>query len=115
MKIKTTRKNVQNRFKKVFCTGYCDLQYIMNGEEATFYNCGTYGWNFDVYTNFKRDIAITTGYRGMFGKRIPNEIIEEYTKNAKEIIENTSWCDWAERSIKLEENRNLFYEELNNL
>ena len=88
-KTKTTMKAIRNNWRKVFCCGYCDLQYIMNGKEPTYYNAGVYGWNCDIYTNFSRDIAITTGYRNMAGERIPDEIIRKYSAIAKNICENS--------------------------
>lgn len=112
MKIKTTRKNINNNYRKVFYTGYCDLQYIMKNFDATYYNCGTYGWNYDVYTDAATDIAITTGYRGMFGERIPSELIEKYTTVAKKILQDLPFGEWQE---EIDKNRIAFFEELNSL
>ena len=85
-----TIKRIRESWDKKFYCGYCDLYYIMKGKEPTYYNSGVYGWNCDIYTDYKRDIAITTGYRNMTGKRIPSELIEKYTKIAKNISENAS-------------------------
>ena len=112
MKIKTTRKNINNNYRKVFCTGYCDLQYIMRNFDATYYNSGVYGWNYDVYIDAATDIAITTGYRGMFGVRIPSEILEKYTTAAKKILQNLPFGEWQE---EIDKNRVAFFKELNNL
>ena len=116
MKTKTTIKNIRNNWRKVFYCGYCDLQYIMRGKEPTYYNAGVYGWNCDIYCDFKRDIAITTGYRNMTGKRIPDELIEKYTENAKEII-YAPYGDYTyeEEQELLNDNIEEFLNELNNI
>ena len=116
MKTKTTIKNIRNFWSKKFYCGYCDLQYIMRGEEPTYYNAGVYGWNCDIYCDFGRDIAITTGYRNMTGKRIPDELIEKYTNKAKEILKNGEWKKPYEEYMKeLAENREEFLSELNKI
>lgn len=114
-KTHTSIKNIKNNWRKVFRAGYCDLQYIMKYNEPQYYNSGVYGWNCDVYCDFSRDIAITTGYRNMAGKRIPDEILNKYTEIAKEILENTFSIPYAEIKVKLDENLENFYNELYNL
>jgi hypothetical protein len=114
-KIKTTNKYINQVWNHVFRAGYCDLQYIMKGEDPVYYNCGVYGWNWDGYCDYKRDIAITTGYRNMTGERIPDEIIEKYTKIAKEICEDYWKKPYEEVQKALEENRENFFEELLNI
>lgn len=113
-KIKTTNKYIKMVWKKVYRCGYCDLQYIMKGEEPTYYNCGVYGWNYDAYCDFKRNIAITTGYRNMTGARIPDELIEKYTAIAKEICKDYWNKPYEEIQNALAENRERFFEELLN-
>ena len=115
MKIKTSMKNIRQAWKKVFYCGYCDLQYIMRGAEPTYYNCGVYGWNCDIYCHFGKDIAITTGYRNMTGRRIPDELIKKYTDNAKNILEGQWAKPYEEYMAELAENREKFFEELNNI
>ena len=111
-KIKTTIKDIRNNWKHVFYCGYCDLQYIFRYEEPQYYNCGVYGWNCDIYCDFSRDIAITTGYRNMTGRRIPQELIEKYSKIAKEIVKN-QWAESYEATkAALDENREKFLDEL---
>lgn len=115
MKIQTSIKNIKQNWKKVFYCGYCDLQYIMRGEEPTYYNAGVYGWNCDIYTDFSKDIAITTGYRNMTGRRIPDEILDKYTDNAKKILENMWEKPYEEYMAEIEENRKKFFEELDKI
>lgn len=115
MKKQTTIKFIKGYFDKVFYCGYCDLQDIFRYEEADYYNSGVYGWNCDIYCDYARDIAITTGYRNMTGKRIPAELIEKYGKIAKEIAEQPFTVPYDEIKKALDENREAFLNELNNL
>lgn len=108
-KIKTTRKEINNMFSNVFYCGYCDLQHIISKSEAVYYNCGVYGWNFDVFIDYPTDTAITTGYRNMTGRRIPSEIIEKYSSAAKEIHKLGFGSEVSEL---LEQNKRAFFDEL---
>ena len=108
-------KNIKNNYKKVFRAGYCDLQHIMRYEEPKYYNSGVYGWNCDIYIDYQYDIAITTGYRNMAGKRIPSEILEKYSEIAKEIVKNQFSKPFAKIDEELTQNRKAFFKELNNL
>lgn len=115
MKQHTTIKAIRNNWTKVFRCGYCDLQYIMKYEDAQYYNSGVYGWNCDIYCDFSRDIAITTGYRNMTGRAIPSEILTKYSEAAKAILSDTFSIPYDEIKAKLDENRNAFFAELNEL
>ena len=111
-------KKIRNYWSKKFYCGYCDLQDIMKYKEPTYYNAGVYGWNCDIYTDAMTDIAITTGYRNMTGKRIPNELIKKYSDNAKEIWESMAHTiPFPYEAIKdaLDQNRRNFFDELNNI
>lgn len=110
-----TIKYIKNLWGNVYRCGYCDLQYIMKGEEPTYYNSGVYGWNCDIYTDFARDIAITTGYRNMAGKMIPDELIKKYSDIAKKICEDTWSKPYDEIKAELDQNRESFFEELKNI
>ena len=114
-KIKTTNKYIKTVWANVYRCGYCDLQYIMRGEEPVYYNCGAYGWNYDVYCDYKRNVAITTGYRNMTGRMIPDELIEKYSNIAKEICKNTFSKSYDEIKAELDQNRENFFDELANI
>ena len=114
MKTKIAIRGIRQMYDNVYQCGYCDLQYIMRGVEPTFYNCGVYGWNCDIYTNAKRDIAITTGYRNMTGKQIPAELIKKYSNRAEEMIRDSIGTPWEEIQNALEQNRENFFDELMN-
>lgn len=81
MKFKTTAKAVKNGYARIVSAGYCDLQTLLNDVEPVAYTCGVYGWNFDVY--YINGLCITTGYRGMCGRRANN--ITEYESKARAI------------------------------
>lgn len=115
MKKETTIKFIKNYFTKTFQTGYCDLQDIFYCIEPNYYNSGIYGWNCDIYIDYSRDIAITTGYRNLTGLQIPNEIIDKYSKIAKNILDNRFMKKYDEILKALEENRNSFFTEIEKL
>lgn len=114
-KIKTDMKRINNGFKKVFRAGYCDLQFIFKYEEPQYYNSGFYGWNCDVYIDYKRDIAITTGYRNMRGQSIPHELIKKYSEIAKDIEKAPFSKPFEEIKKALYKNRENFLNELDKL
>lgn len=115
MKTHTTIKSIRNNWDKKFQAFYCDLQFIYRGVEPNYYNAGIYGWNCDIYCDFKRDIAISTGYRNMTGRIIPDEIIEKYSNIAKEIAKNTWSKPYEETRKALDENIENFLNELDNM
>ena len=101
-KIKTTRKQIKNSFSKIFYCGYCDLDEITT-KSPLLYNSGVYGWNYDVYVF--GNIAVTTGYRGMFGKRIDFDFLQSLQKEAKE-NNKLMWSDsekYHEKQIEIEQ------------
>ena len=112
MKTQTTIKSIKKNWSKVWSCGYCDLQYIMSGVEPQYYNAGIYGSNCDIYTDALRDIAITTGYRNMAGRTIPTEIIEKYSKIAKNILADARGTSWSIINEALDQNRENFFDEL---
>lgn len=115
MKKQTSIKFIKGYFNKVFYCGYCDLQYIFRYEDPDYYNSGVYGWNCDIYVDYSRDIAITTGYRNMTGKRIPDELIKKYSEIAKAICEMPFTTPYDEIKNALDENRENFLMEVSNL
>lgn len=87
MKFKTTAKSIRSQGGKIIAIGYCGAQYLLHYENEVSYTCGTYGWNFDVYC--VDGVTICTGYRGMPGKHIDYDLLNEYETKAEKII-----CDW---------------------
>lgn len=99
MKTKTTRTQISSMYSTVYQCGYCDLQLLYR-EEARFYTCGIYGWNYDVYV-FRGTTAITSGYRGMFGMALPEEC-KRILQNAEKHLGNAQGTfDSRERYRKL--------------
>ena len=80
MKIKTTQKEIKNRFKKIVCVGYADLQHLLSYESPICYTIRREGWASDIY--IFDDIAISTGY-APFGN-----IKAKYDITARKIVEN---------------------------
>ena len=114
MKTKVTRQFINQVYDRVFRAGYCDLQHIFWNCEKRFYNCGVYGWNFDVYTDYTADgesIAFTTGYRNMTGERVDSDILRKYDSIARAIIDDYK-KPYEERCRELDSNRAAFIAEL---
>lgn len=108
MKTHIAMKNIPAR--RIFRAGYCELQAILNRDNAQFYNAGVYGWNCDIYIDWKTDIAITTGYRNMRGASIPQELIDKYNAQAKALTaEMWTRPDWREAKEAL---ARAFWDEL---
>jgi hypothetical protein len=110
MKTKTTSKAIRAYYGNIYQAPYASLQHIMSGHPAAHYHCGVYGWNYDVYT-YGLTIAITTGYRGTFGTKVPSEIIDKYSSRAQAIICENRY-DWDTTSSLLAANRDEFFEAL---
>ncbi len=95
MRLEVTKKKLAENFYCVSC-GYCDLQYLLRYQNSPYYNAGTYGWNFDVYTFEFRgcSVAITTGYRGMVdnckGNKCTYSVCKEFDNRAEKILADTS-------------------------
>ena len=115
MKERTTMKSIRNNWNKVFKCGYCELQDIMKYHEPQYYNAGVYGWNCDIYVDYGKDIAITTGYRNMTGKDIPRELLNKYSEIARNIDTNLLERTFPEVKAEFEQNIENFFNELNNL
>lgn len=113
MKIRTSMKETW-RWSHVFRVGYCELQYIMYGYEPTYYNAGVYGWNNDMYVDYRTDTIITTGYRNMRGERIPDYIVKAFSENAKDIL-TTRGLSYKQCIEATDENRRAFFNVLANL
>lgn len=110
-KANVSRKWVNNNY---YCcsVGYCDLQNLLYFQSVSYYTCGVYGWNFDVYTF--GDYAITTGYRGMIDnvKKDYYSLVHEYEDRAKKLVSeyHELWKDKEKMEAKKEEVNNLLKE-----
>lgn len=100
MKFKTTRKQISNYYGRVYQAGYCELYPLYRGSDATGYTFGVYGWNYDVY-EIDGNTCITSGYRAMFGRELPQEArrVLELAKKYCSIKAGHSWQE-QERYLK---------------
>ena len=96
-KQKITRRDALARFD-CYAVGYCNLQDLFYCEDATYYTCGVYGWNADLYRF--GDYTIVTGYRP-FGASVPYDLTRKYEDAAGTIRHNTNYT--------YEEKRDLLY------
>ena len=106
-----TRKEIINNFNKVYSVGYCDLQFLLRGQNRIGYNSGVYGWNYDVFSFDNGNIAICTGYRSTPGERIDYDIIRKYETKAEAIFKDYS-IKYEEQQKKLEKLIKKFIEEI---
>ena len=86
MKIKTTQKEIKNRFKKIVCVGYADLQHLLSYESPICYTIRREGWASDIY--IFDDIAISTGYAPFGNIKVKYDILRKYDITARKIVEN---------------------------
>lgn len=113
MAIKATKKEIVHGFA-CYEVAYCELQALLHYKTPTFYTCGAYGWNADVYILAAREkkIAIVMGYRP-FGKKIPFEIIRKYEKCANELSYGLG--SYSEKAAALDRLINAFLKEVQRL
>jgi len=86
VKFKTTDSEIKGGFARVIKIGYCDAQYLLNFENPIAYNCGVYGWRYDIY-QFEGYGAtcICTGYSPIGNVHIDYKIIRKYDDKAQKI------------------------------
>lgn len=97
MKTRTTAKAIRQTYGPKLAIDYCGAQYLLRNHQPIAYTCGTYGWNFDVYS--VNGITICTGYRGMVGKHPKYELLAEYERLAQ--------FTWEDRSLSYEERSSI--------
>lgn len=108
-KLKSTRKAIVESYNNIICVGYCELQNLLNCESPSFYTCGVYGWNANIY-DFG-NTAICTGYRPFGNASAPYGLIAYYEKLAEPIARDYH-MPWAERKQKLDELIQQFIDEV---
>lgn len=96
------RKDLYNLNGRVYYVGYCDAQFLLNGQDRIGANSGVYGWNWSAYKP-AHDIVINTGYRNLTGIDARG-ITANYEKQAAEVFHNWS-ATAAEREKHLEQIR----------
>lgn len=88
MKLRTSKKEINNSYNTILKAGYCELQTLLKYQDPFAYSCGIYGWNCDYYDI--NGVCISTGYRAI-GKRVDYNIVNEYERKAQEIVYNGSY------------------------
>ena len=88
MKIRTTKKELNQNYNYIVRGGYCEFQTLLSTPKARemFYACGVYGWNWDAYEIEASDgsrVCVCTGYRDLTGKRLQG--LEKFEKKAAKI------------------------------
>ena len=98
-KIQMTRAEINRLYSRVYQYNISTLHPIYNEWDATGYNCGVYGWNFNVYP-VAAGICILSGDRGTFGEHLP-EKAERILQNAKKYFRNVPEWSKREKYIKV--------------
>ena len=88
-KQKVSRRMIEDSYSCIFGCGYCGMQNIalVCKFEKVGYTCGYLGWNYDVI-ELNAYTCVTTGYRGWFGKEIPD--LRVWDQKARKIRD--VWC-----------------------
>lgn len=86
MKVRSTKKQLQESFSNIICVPASTLQHLLNYEEPTYYCADREGWMCDIYTF--GDVAICTGYRSFGNITPPFEIIDDFESQSLAIIRN---------------------------
>ena len=82
MKQQTTMKNIKALYKNIIQVGYGDIQNLTSRLNATYYTCGVYGWNSDIYI-IDSNTVISTGYRPFGNMLADRNTLEKYEKLGK--------------------------------
>ena len=90
-KVRMTAKEIRNTGDYCVKLGYCEAQHLLSVLQPIGYTAGVYGWNFDVYYYMVngRGVWICTGYRGMVGERLAEDV-KPYDDEARKIL-----SDWS--------------------
>lgn len=111
MKQKVTAKFIRESYKNIICIPYCNAQEMLSHLEPSYYTCGVYGWNADIY-RIDLDTVIVTGYRP-FGKTVNYSITKNYDEIASSIIADYRWSDkYEEKEELLDKNLHKFLSEV---
>ena len=107
MKIKATQKQIKEKYSNILAIGYAEYYHLLDKYKATFYTCGVYGWNADIFIDYKTDTAIVTGYR-TFGDRLKDKqltIFEKYNNKARKLKKRYNDYNFSDTKI---ENKQYF-------
>lgn len=101
-KQKVSRSRIKDRYSRIFSCGYCAMCNIISvcQFEEVGYTCGYLGWNYDVI-ELNAYTCVTTGYRGMFGKDIPDlHVWDEKAQKIRKVAFQPSYTRKANKFKK---------------
>nr|WP_278861530.1 hypothetical protein [Catenibacterium mitsuokai] len=111
MKTNITMKQITKNYNKRISICYCQAQYLLKGQEPSYYTKGIYGWNNDIY-QIDYDTVIVTGYRNLQGNiDYKYETLEKYEKEAKHIYYNNG-IHYDDKISKINDLLNQFIKEV---
>ena len=86
MKKRITKKEIRNRFDKIFAVGYCSAWYLLRDLAPFGYSDRAEGWACDYYY-LGDGICLATGYDcdRLGAKYIESDIVREYNEKARQI------------------------------
>lgn len=84
MKLKTTKKAVNETYPDVISVGFCALQTILSFEKPFAYTTGVKGFCADIYD--MDGIAIVTGYAPFGNHNANNELCKKYEEKAMVVM-----------------------------
>lgn len=100
MKFKTTKKAMRENYNTILKIGYCNIQNLLQYEDAIAYSTRAEGWACDYYK--VGNVIICEGYAPI-GKSVPYDLQREYDKKAEEIrySNDVKWEDKKEQTYNL--------------
>lgn len=122
MKTQVSAKSICTWYRKIFSTGYCDLQTLFPGHMALHYHVGIYGWNADYFADDTRSILLVTGYRigaatHGFSREVislDHDFVQSFEDKALAIVRECGWRRAKEREERMEALRQEFWQALDN-
>lgn len=86
MKNKATKKEIRNRFNKIYAAGYCSAWYLLRDLAPFAYSERAEGWACDYYY-LGDGICLATGYDcdRLGAEYIKSDLVREYNEKARQI------------------------------
>ena len=97
MKVKTTKKQINNYYNQICSIGYCNAQYLLESVAPFAYSTGIYGWACDYYEI--ENACISTGYNPI-GESINFDLVRKYDNKAMHILKDYN-LDYQKRKNKV--------------
>ena len=86
MKYEITKKEIRNRFNKIYAVGYCAAWYLLRDLAPFAYSARAEGWACDYYY-LGDGICLATGYDcdRLGAEYIKSDLVREYNEKARKI------------------------------